>query len=324
MALETVPWFVGGGAEHSPDVARMVAYAATGGSAGVLGSPDFKVTELPVPTTKVRIAAGAAVIPNGYLPAPDFGKQSYIARAADVTDIDVRATGSSGGRTDAVVVRIDDPQFGGQEPVDPVVGPYNRFEIIENVSASVKSVSELNLPYPAVLLARIAIPASTGTITSAMVTDLRRVARPRRDRSTVTRPSTGTPAVGAVNALTSSTYVKWPTAAQWTLEVPSWATHAVVRADVCQYVVKAGNTTGTLQVKLGTVTGTDVTSFDENYSGNTFRNSLTVIDTIAIPADMRNTVQTLMVQGKRSQNSGYVDADAYTTTLFDVEFQERV
>ena len=45
MALDTVPWYVGGTAIHSADVARLVGYAAVGNTQGILAANDLSVTE---------------------------------------------------------------------------------------------------------------------------------------------------------------------------------------------------------------------------------------------------------------------------------------
>ena len=171
MATDPVPWFVGGGALHPAEVARLLAYAATSGAAGVVTAGDMAVTQLPVAGTSVRAAVGGAVIPNLY---PGGGQQSYIGRAASSTDIPVTATGSGSGRVDLVIARIDDPQYGGTVPADVTVGPYIRFDIIQNVAAG-STTLPAGTAYPAIVLARLDIPASTATITTSMITPLAKV-----------------------------------------------------------------------------------------------------------------------------------------------------
>lgn len=311
MALETVPWFVGGGAEHSPDVARQIAYAATSGSAGVLGNLDFRVTELPVPGTKIRIAAGGAVIPNAYLPEPDFGKQSYVCRAGDVTDTPVTATGSTGGRSDLVVVRIDDPQFGGQTPTDPTVGPYVRFEIIENVPAGLDNAD--NLGFPAVALARLDIPASTGTIEQAHIVDLREVANPKRTRDIYnTQPTVTSP-------LSNSVYTAWTTQADRTLAVPSWATQVKIVGHMGGIVARTTDIIGFVRPKFGAVYGQE-TAFDLNANS---RSALLIGDTLDIAPSVRGTNVVLSMEARRSSGTGSLESDIYSTVVWDVEFLEK-
>jgi len=172
MAFDPVPFFVGGGALHSAEAARQLAYAVTGGAAGVAAAGDLEITQLPVAGTSVRAASGGAVIPNLY---PGGSQQSYTVRAASTTDVSVTATGSGAGRVDLVIARIDDPHYGGTIPADVTVGPYDRLDIIQNVAAGSTDIPA-GLAYPAIALARLDIPASTATITTSMITDLRKVA----------------------------------------------------------------------------------------------------------------------------------------------------
>lgn len=311
MALDPVPWFVGGGAEHSPDVARMVAYAATGGAAGVLGNLDFRITSTPVPGTNVRIAAGAGVVPNGYLPAPDFGKQSYIARADSVTDIAVTATGSGAGRSDLVVLRMDDPQFGGQAPVDIENGPYVRFAIISNVAAGTTQLPT-DLGYPALLLARIDLPASTGTVTQGMIVDLRKLPAPRRQRDVYSmQPTSG-------STVTSSTMIAFTPQANRTVVIPSWATKVKVIAHIAGARAVTAALVGTLRADLGTLTTQEAA---QDMDAET-RHTLLVADTLDVPVAMRGTSQVLALKAKRLSGTGSLATDAYSTVLWDIEFLE--
>lgn len=319
MALDPVPWFVGGGAEHSPDVARLLVHVATGGAAGVLAPGDMRVSQLPAATDQIRVAPGAAIIPNSYAV-----QQSYALRAPSATDLEVTPTGSTGGRTDMVVAYVEDPQFTGTAVADPVNGPYVFFTIIEGVGSTATTVPE-TFDRPAIPLARIDLPANTAAVDDAMITNLREVALPKRLRQTLNKASSGTPAVGGVNALTSATYVAWPAAASWAIEVPEWATHAHIRSDVNSYVVKASSTNGRIRPQLGTVLGSAVGSFDENYNATMgpYRNSIATVDTLTIPEEMRGTTQTLTLQGLRSSGTGYIDADIYTSSMVDIEFIEK-
>lgn len=312
MALDPVPWFIGGGAEHSPDVARMVAYAATGGSSGVLGNLDFLVTPLPVPGTSVRVAAGAAVIPNGYLAGPDFGKQSYIARAASVTDVPIAATGSGAGRSDLVVVRIDDPQFGGQAPASVQNGPYDRFAVISNVAAGTTTLPT-NLGYPAVLLARIDLPPSTGTVLASHITNLRKVAQPRRTRDLYNTQPTLTTSISSV------TVADLAPQSNRNIAIPSWASQVKIVGHIAGVRAITANITGNLLGAFGSVAGIAGVAYDMDV---TSRATLMVADTLTIPAALRGTTQTLRLQANRTSGTGILRTDQYTSVLWDVEFLE--
>jgi len=312
MALESVPWFVGGGAEHSPDVARMVAYAATNGAGGVLGSLDFRVTPLPTPGTSVRVAAGGGVIPNGYLAAPDFGKQSYVARAASVTDVPITATGSGSARSDFVVLRLDDPQFGGQIPVDVVNGPYVRFAVITNVGSTATTLPALS--YPALLLARIDLPPSTGTVQESHIVDLRKIANPRRTRELYNTQPT------AVSQISSTTFVDWIPQANRNITIPSWATQVKVIGTIAGAKSYTATVQGNIQLMLGTL-GSQATAYDLD---PVTRATVLTADTLAIPANLRGTTQTLKLRGSRTATNpaATLYSDSLSTVLWDVEFLE--
>lgn len=323
MAWDKTPWAVGGGALHSVEVARLLAFATSGDREGIITPGDLKVTATAVPGENVQVASGAALILNR---SAGGAQQTYIARRPSAEDlVKITATGSSGGRTDLVIAKIEDPQYPPtQIPPDWTDAQFVFTRVIEGVPAGTKSAKELNLGYPAIALARIALPANTATITNAMITDLRKVAIPKRQEEMFSTPSTGGPLLTPINALTSDVYVDWPKAAKWDVEVPDWATHAFVRADVVQYVLK-GNTqaVGRARVRFGSVYGA-TSSYDENYGGTAHRNSIAMASKLAIPASMRGTVQTLSTQGLRSSTgAGYIDADVYTTNIASVTFTQE-
>lgn len=318
MSFDPVPWFVGGGAEHSPDVARLVAHAATGGASGVISSTDLRVTEMPAPTGTVRVYPGACVIPNTY---PGVTQQSYMARSASVTDLPVTPTGSAGGRSDMVIVRVDDPQFGGAVPADPVSGPYVKAQIIEGVAGDATDPSAY-VSYPAIALARIDLPANTATVTTAMITDLRKMPLPRRERRLLTvQPTTAYEHLVSADV---NTFVNWPAEAQILVDVPEWATEAVLVGDISGAFTGIGNTFGYWRVVLGGY-ATQGTYFDlhsEAADGWT-RHTVKAGDTFPIPPALRGTQQPVWSQGsKAAATTAELQSDSATFVSFDIEFRE--
>lgn len=228
MPLDSVPWFVGGGAQHSPEVARTLAFAATGGKQGVISPGDLKVTPTSVPGNSVQVSVGSAVIPSRNATGRN---QSYIARMNTADTAAIAATSSSGGRSDLVVIQIEDPWVSGepwQDPSDPTVGPYVFTRVISNVPAGTTDLNNVSgySGRTAITLARIDIPASTGTITSSMITDLRSIANPRSERTVVSGVLTG-----AERVLSTDTWQSFPVNNISNVYVPTWATHAVVRLE---------------------------------------------------------------------------------------------
>lgn len=168
MPLDTVPWAVKGGAVISAEVARSFAYAATSGASGVTQPSDLQVRSQTTPGSTVRVASGVAAIVNTY--AGQFG-QSYIVRNAGEEDVTISATVGT-ARSDMLVLRIDDPQYGGSTPPNVASGPYAKFAIISNVGSSAVA-PPAGIAFPCIPLARIDIPANTGAIAQSMIFDLR-------------------------------------------------------------------------------------------------------------------------------------------------------
>src|SRR5690625_812668 len=151
MAMERVPYLVGGGFEHSAEVMRAMLAASTSGAEGIVTPGDMKVQPLSVPGTAVRVAPGNALIRNSY---GGGQAQTYAARSSSQTEVPIRETGSSGSRADLIVARIDDPTYDGGT-FDPNTFEAAKFQVIEGVSSSQKNLSGLGLSYPAIPLARI-------------------------------------------------------------------------------------------------------------------------------------------------------------------------
>lgn len=319
MALDSTPWFVGGGAQHSPEGARGLAYAATRGAEGVAGVSDLKVQAQAVPNGTVQVITGGALLLNRY--AGGNG-QTYSLRNATATDVPVTPTGSGGGRTDLVLARVLDPQYEGAPPADPTSFDYSRITIIQGVPAGTKTAKELTLGYPAIALAKVTLPASTATVTAGMITDLRRVAQPRRERATVTIfPSTtaNIPTVG---------YNSWPiSAAQRPLvAVPDWATKLTVIAHASGLKYAKGSTA--VDSVAGTRTG--FASSDPSENGILIQDAEDTggrypglwIGTHVVTAAMRGTDQYINLQATRTTGTGLWSADYQSCIVIDYEFSE--
>lgn len=315
MALDNVPWFIGGGAEHSPAVARMLAYAATNGADGIISPADMRVTALPTPGSAVRILPGGATMLNRYPGAPN---QSYTVRNATATDVEVPATGSAGGATRFLILRVDDPEFGGQAPANARTGPYVRAVLVNSITY---------LAYPFVALARIVQPANTATITQAMITDLREVANPRTGR--VQRMARGIPTTDLTTQLPN--YQNFPNYVP-EIDVPAWATHVQATMQVYGVGIVNAATLGDWELVIGWAPGpvliSDMSTYDFNQFGtvaNPMRApAMGLIIDKPIPAAMRGTRQTIRGRGGRSlaSGSGFLRSDSQTQTVFDVWFME--
>ena len=323
MAMERVPYLVGGGFEHSAEVMRAMLAASTSGAEGIVNAGDFKVRPLAVPGTSVRVAPGNALIRNSY---GGGQAQTYACRAGSETEVPIEATGSAGSRTDLIVARIDDPTYQGGA-FDPLTFEAARFEVIKGVPASTKTVAELGLSYPAIALARVKLPASTGTVTAAMITDLRSVALPRIQRHLFTH-NLSNEETDAINPPVGDEMGEaWPNVF-WNFTIPDWATRVRVRALLGGVRVeeKAPNNYGNLFVRFGTVpTGfsTQYGRWDNSMAGGVTRQTFMVADDRTVPSSFRGIDTRAYIRATRKNDNRNVPLlDTFSSISLDLEFYE--
>lgn len=325
MGYDNVPWMIGGGAEHSPEVGRLIAFAASGGAEGVVSPGDLKVTALGTPGAAVTVGRGALIIHNRFTSNTN---ESYVVRMATPENAAIAATGAGVTRRDLIATIITDPFVAGSThpiPTDRKVGPYVKTVVIPNVAASVTRLQDVPAYATATgyALAMVTVPPSTSAITNAMITNLRVMGLGRTQRRLLQVTSPGDAGASAAqDALTSTVFIRWPNAAQFQIDVPSWATHAIIRGTVSSYAVKSGATTGRMRAS-GFGGATPHVSFDENWDGGQRRTSLSFGGEVAIAPQYRGTRQPVNFDGLRSQASGFLDADAFTNSMVDVQFEER-
>jgi hypothetical protein len=229
VTWDSVPWFVEGGAEHSPNIARVLSYGAFGGREGIIGPTDLFVAAMSTPGNQVRVFPGVCSVLNR---AQGSSYESYIGRLPVVDTVTIAPTDSSAGRSDMIVALVKNPYLPGEpwpNPADPKVGPYIVTQVISGVSSNAKSVQGVQPGWSAITLARIDIPVNTSTITNDMITDLRIFSAVRNSRDLLVQSPNNTTTISA----TSSTFVDFPNNASCRLVVegvPEWANRAKVRA----------------------------------------------------------------------------------------------
>lgn len=316
MSFDPVPWFVGGGAQHSPEIARLLAYAAFGGAEGVVGPGDLKVATLASPGASVRVLPGACSILNR-----SGQYESYAARLVSEDVLPIGATGGS-ARSDLIVARIEDPFAYGTpwaDPADPTVGPYVFTRVIAGVPAGTTNVASLGLGYSAIALARVDLPANTSVVNAGNIVDLRKMPRRRSER--VLRTLVG----GANNDLVTAepAYTDWPVSTVQLLAVPEWATKAIVRINLGAVAHLNADVTGRLRVNFAHTVSAD-TGYDLNYSGTPSRHDFLIAGEFTIAPEDRGTNQAVRVQGNRTGGTGLLRWDYVTTATVDVDFREDV
>lgn len=323
MALSGVPWFIGhGGAIHPPEIQRLLAYVAAGGSEGIVNAGDMAVTATGTPDGHVHVAAGGAVLLNRSAGATS---QAYVQR----NDADVAVTvppTSGSARSDLLVLRIKDDQYSPwSAPGDPVNGPYSDYFLVPNVASTVRTAAELALGYTAIELALITQPSGNSAVTNAMILNLGNIATPRSKRFIyVTNP-------GAVQSLTSiaADGVAFPTASgAWTIDVPSWAQSAFMRADWA-LGAPAGNVFGALWARIGLLAGThvDMAAVGYNTPGatNLSRYPMFAADKVTVPVGLRGVRGVaLSMRGNVSAAPGAaaIQVDTGGPCILDIEFRE--
>lgn len=327
MTWDNSPWAVEGG-QTSADVGRLLAWHATSGFVGVAKPTDLVVKALSVPGGSVRVMPGACTVP---VKALGKTNQTYIGANPSEDVIAIPATGSGGGRSDLIVARVENPIAGEpwQPPADPITGQYIFTRRYPSVPAGTTHVVQVDPSASALTLARIDIPASTGTITDAMIHDLRGVANPDPVAPAAPDPPLPTTPYCASNQdfwdaidfdratvvedallYSQAAYKRWPTRAQWVLCIPGDATQAVVNIAIdCEQRPVAGQSVSAANVwgygRLRIVgTGVDMSvdvEFDKDYYGGGSPTTTTVRigGKVPIPANARGKTLTFQCEARQ-------------------------
>jgi len=328
MTWDSVPWFVGGGAHHSPEVARLLAYAATSGAAGIVGPADLKVVPLATPGSSVRVLSGACLIPNQ---AAGGDQQTYVGRNPSEDVVSIAATGSGAGRSDLIVARVEDPFMPGEswsDPDDVTVGPYIFTRVIPNVAPGTTEVPSGMSGIP---LARIDIPANTATITAGMIRDLRKIALPRRQRYVASwRPADG---VEEKLAHTSQSLGLFPSM-QKLVPCPEWATQVKMIVNVGNLIHGGERALGGMRAEYGwnlpgnpyvyTETSGIHYAVPPSDAWSLERNTIVIAGEAAIPPSFRGKSHYVRIGSNLHTilGGGHVNADEWTTVTVDLEFVE--
>lgn len=268
MTFENTAWAIDGALLGS-SLARRAEYAAVGGAQGVVQKNDLKVTELAVPGVGLLIEAGVGLLNNDYQTNPN---ETYVVSNPSTHTVPSEEMPAPSGSATSWILAIvvGDPDFSqtghpwmGSD--DPPVGEEQSFTYVRPTLIQVanSSVTTLDVNYPALVLARIDIPADTSTITNEMITDLRTLARPRQEQHIFVSP-TGTYTNADPDYIPSgSAYADWSPPWIPSVRVPEWATRAIVVANVngARFSDNSVNIAGGIRTQLGSVSG-PATSFD--------------------------------------------------------------
>ena len=252
-------------------------------------------------------------------------------------EVQTTPTGSGAGRSDLVIIRVENPYESGETwpiPSNVAQGPYVYTRIIEGVPGNTFNVKGLNLGYSAIAIARIDIPASTSTITQAMIKDLRSIAKPggeRLDENTPGNPggSVGVPGASGqtpLNASDNTAMVNWPAlAGNLKIPVPANATNMNYTVTYHNLINNVDTILG--QFQLGTVDGF-LNSPLGKFVASTFnigtqkRVTQQVKGSMAIPAALRGkTVSFKLLAKSTTVGNGRLDIDDLTYFTVDYDFK---
>lgn len=334
MALQNVPWAIDGATIPS-SLARLAQYVATSGSEGIAQLGDMKVQPLATPGNGIRIGPGGGVVLNRYQgETPDQSYMVYSNTETALGPSDMPASSGS-ARSHLVCVTVGDPDFSqAGHPwmlgTDPPVGTENTFQyvryfVVQNVPSGTVNFDQLNLNYPALALARIDVPASTTTITSGMIVDLRQMARPREK---IVQWHVNASAADALSVAVANTYEYWPDNSQKAVDIPKWATRCYATGFIEGFRIVASCQAALMRIgAFGPGINSYPSRFDEQFSspGNADRRNINLGGDIYIPAAYRGTTQNWQVQAtvtNTSQNNK-LNTDSATTVSVMLRFVEE-
>lgn len=323
MTFNFAPWAIDG-ARSAAGLARLASYAAGGGRSGVVNPSDLSVSALAVPGNGLRISSGGASVLNHYLSDPDeayvvSNPASHTVLAADMPSPQPSTSYY------LVCVVIGDPEFnqtghpfmpsGPLAPEDAPDFQYVRVVIVP-CNPTTSSFEDLGYNYPAYALARLEIPPSTSTITNAMITDLRSLAKPREStRLLVAQPIPAGPGVGYVST-------DWETVWSPQIQVPKWATYVESVGFINSIVHLDPELVGQTRLVIDGYGG--ASSYHElpDTSGAGERVSLSAVWAADVSGIAGTTVN-VSLQVAKISGSGSLQAYSDTTCIIDVRFSER-
>jgi hypothetical protein len=295
MALE--PAYAVDGGKVWGRMHRRALWLSTGGGTGIVLPGDLRVKPRTPASGGVVISPGGGILRNDYVQDGGGGRQSYAVYNNSDLDVPIASTGSGGGRTDYVGIRITDPEYGGATPPDPPNALYSSEVVLSAIPTS----------YPFLPLAKIVQPVSNATITAGMITAIREMAAAR----TLTKMLPLASTVSTPETLTSTTGEYFPNAiAVRYFDIPSWATRVQIRAEWVA-VRHPGPASGYCWVRWGPWTGstwtyaTQTFRWDTSASGGEDRRTWLCVDEMAVPASVRGTSQPFTLYAR---NDGTVTA----------------
>jgi hypothetical protein len=326
MALPN-PMYIDAEAIHPASAVRLLAFAATEGKEGVVENTDLRIMSTPAPSGAIRCMPGAYVVRAKHTGGE---KEAYAGKVVEAEDISVNPTAADAGRTDLVILRIENPYVAGSgswaQPTDPQEGPYAHIRVIEGVPANTQAVQFWNSTWTAITLARITRAPNRTTVEQSEITDLRSLAKIANDPIVEEDPPDDNPPAIAypfwmdiVNETSSGDddtisddagagFLTWPADATWSVPIPSWATHAEVFLQLLGIRQEGAGTYGSLRVQIdGGTAATPAVTYDFTTDGTVEgwrRDPMFAAGTVSIPTSIRGKSKTFRAQATIEDDPG--------------------
>jgi hypothetical protein len=322
MTLQAGIWAIDGG-NMNGQIARLFYRSATRNNQGIVEIGDLRVRAETVPAGSVKVGDGAAIVRGKEI----LWQGSYWVYNLGDSTVAINPTAGA-ARHDLVWLRIEDSTFSGSPwSGDPAAAVLASLVVTEGVSAGTTKIPN---GFSGIPLARIDIPVSTTNITSGMIVDLREMSDPRTHLQQFSLQGVWASPDSVGNIVAD--YELFPNGASWDVDIPTWASQAVVSFTFggLEYLKSGGNGTGStfdarglLRVKLGTQATQNISYWVRQNVTEYTRVTYAGGDDLNLPVAVRGTTQTLEVQGKGTTNfRGSLQADGYTGLVVSVLFRE--
>lgn len=293
----TSGWAINGPSKTQVEDARRLSYTLSGDAHGVATLDDLRVIPMDPPGPGVQVTRGSAMIKSRY----DDG-ETYLGSHNQTVTYATSPTPSNQGRSDLVVMRVEDPWARNSpwpEPADPDATEFFPIRIIEGVAPNTTARHLSEVPgyehETGIVLYRIDQPANNATVQLSMIKDLRLLANPKRHDVNIYR-ALDTGEGGTLSVAAGSTAL-WPPQARvntFPVRVPEWATVAAVRSNIGGVSGMAGRCWGTVFVTIGPVSTQRCNFVSADFAGEK-PVPMRASDTVAIPASLRGTVQNVQL-----------------------------
>lgn len=330
MTLENAAYAING-AKIGAALARRALYAGAR-NGGIVQIDDLKVSPLDVNGVGIQISEGVGLVLNGYQDDPNEVYVISNPGGHTLTPSEMPAANPA-ARSFMVAVVVGDPDFSAAgHPWMPSDGipvedredfQYVRFTLIPVAAGE----TTLDVPYPALPLARLDIPANTSTINASMIKDVRTLAQPRQSQEIFTSSAAQFTNASPQYVPSGTAYGNWGNYAP-SVKVPSWAKRAILVGHINGAILSdtTSNVAGSVRAKLGTVVG-PVTSFDYPVGTGGIRDNLMAAGEYDV-SSIAGTTVVIRVEGFESLPASPATAkrlrlQAGSQIVLDVRFFEQ-